>query len=119
MTAAVHLGDVPTFLDAPEPTETKLGRAWGAGIDWDTVARTQTEAPRATVAALSKRRLDTSVARAPKWQTGSFRAPLDMRAPSFATLCREKVGVWIQEMHRRGLDIWSSTRIDVQPGPYP
>lgn len=119
MTAAVHLGDVPSFLDDPEPTETKLGRAWGAGIDWDEVAQTQTEPTRAEVSALPKRRLDTSSARAPQWRTGTFRAPLEMRGPTFAALCKDQVNTWIQHEHRRGFDICSSTRINVIPGPYP
>ena len=117
MTAAVHLGEVPAFLDRPEPTETKLGRAWGRAIDWQKAAAPVV--PTASVAPLPKRRLDSSSARAPRTRTGTFRAPLDMRAPSFAALCREKVNVWIQEQHRRGFDICSTTRINVHPGPYP
>lgn len=112
--SAVHLGEVPSFLDNPEPTETKLGRVWGAGIDWEAKPE-----PRATVAPLPKRRLDGSEARAPRWRTGSFRAPLDMRGPTFAALCREQVNTWIQHQHRAGFDICSTTRINVIPGPYP
>jgi hypothetical protein len=116
MTAAVHLGDVPAFLDRPEPTETKLGRAWGRGIDWDGVAEAE---PKATVAPLRPRRLTEDAARAPKWRTGSFRCPLGMRGPVFNAHVTEQVKRWIEAERKLGFDVWSSTRIKVVPGPYP
>ncbi len=47
---AVHLGDVHPALDAPEPTATKLGRQWGAGIDWQGIEETLSDQPEPEVA---------------------------------------------------------------------
>lgn len=114
MTAAVHLGDVPSFLDDPEPTATKRGRAFGAGIDWaDPVAPGPGE-----VAPLDRNHAAPDP-RAPRWQTGTFGAPIGMRGPLFEALCRERVGRWIAAQRVAGFDIWSGTRIVIDPGPYP
>lgn len=118
---AVHLGDVVPALDNPEPTETKLGRAWGRGIDWDRVNDTASEPSVAESAPLDVQRMAASVenARAPRWHTGSFRAPLGMRGPAFGSHCAEMAKRWLEEMRRRGFDVCSSTRIQIDPGPYP
>ena len=118
---AVHLGDVVPALDNPEPTETKLGRAWGRGIDWDRINDTASEPSVAESPGLDRRRLAASVenARAPQWHTGSFRAPLGMRGPTFGAHCAEMAKRWLEEMRRRGFDVCSSTRIQIDPGPYP
>lgn len=118
---AVHLGDVVPALDNPEPTETKLGRQWGRGIDWDAVQETASTPSEATAAPLDLQRIRESVqsARAPRWHTGSFRCPLGMRGPTFSAHCAEMAKRWLEEMRRRGFDVCSSTRIDIVPGPYP
>jgi hypothetical protein len=118
---AIHLGDVVPALDNPEPTETKLGRRFGASIDWDRIADTTDEPSEVVDAPLDRRRLARGVetAGAPKWHTGSFRAPLGMRGPTFGLHCAEMTKRWLREMQARGFDVWSATRINVTPGPYP
>ena len=119
--SAVHLGDVIPALDNPEPTETKLGRQWGRGIDWDRVAETSSEPSQAVAAPLSRKLLQQGpeAGYAPRWHTGSFRAPIGMRGPTFGAHCAEMAKRWMEEMRRRGFDVWSSTRVQIDPGPYP
>jgi hypothetical protein len=121
MTAAIHLGDVVPVLDAPEPTATKLGRRFGRQIDWAKIAETASEPSPAEDAPLSKRQAARSVetAHAPKWRGGTFRCPLGMRGPTFNAHCTDHVRRWIEEERRQGFDIWSGTRIQIDPGPYP
>lgn len=118
---AIHLGDVVPVLENPEPTETKLGRRFGQQIDWDAIAETASEPSVAEDAPLDRRRLARCVetARAPKWRGGTFRCPLGMRGPVFNAHCTDQVRRWIEEERRRGFDIWGSTRIQIDPGPYP
>ena len=64
MTAAVHLGDAPAFLDNPEPTATKLGRVWGHALDW---ARINAGTPEvATTRPVKPTGLTEDTARAPR-----------------------------------------------------
>ena len=42
-----------------------------------------------------------------------------MRGPSFGAHCSDMTKRWLREMHSRGFEVWSSTRIDIVPGPYP
>jgi hypothetical protein len=121
MTAAVHLGDVVPGLVAPEPTEQKLGRKFGQSIDWDKIAETASEPSPTEDVPLDKRRFAQGVeaARAPQWRGGTFRCPLGIRGPAFDSHCRAHVGKWIEEERRRGFDVWSSTRIQIDLGPYP
>lgn len=116
---AVHLGDVIPALENPEKTETKLGRQFGASIDWEYVKETAAEPSQAVDAPLRKPLDALERARAPKWHTGSFRAPLGMRGPTFGAHCAEMAKRWMEEMRRRGFDVLSSTRVDIVPGPYP
>jgi hypothetical protein len=118
---AIHLGDVVPVLDAPEPTATKLGRRFGRQIDWAKIAETASEPSPAEDAPLSKRQAARSVetAHAPKWRGGTFRCPLGMRGPTFNAHCTDHVRRWIEEERRQGFDIWSGTRIQIDPGPYP
>lgn len=118
---AVHLGDVIPALDNPEPTGAKLGRQWGRGIDWDAVQATASEPSTAVAAPLDRQRLRQTPesAYAPRWHTGSFRCPLGIRGPTFQAHCADQAKRWMEEMRRRGFDVWSSTRIQIDPGPYP
>lgn len=118
--AAVHLGDVVPALDDPEPTARKLGRAWGRTIDWSRLGDAS-EPSVAESAPLDLGRMADAVktARAPRWHTGSFRAPLGMRGPVFGKHCAEMAKRWLEEMRRRGFDVCSSTRVQIDPGPYP
>lgn len=113
---AIHLGDVVPALDNPEPTAAKLGRRYADASDHGGPTGADAE-----VAPIDRRRIKDTVtnARAPKWQTGSFRAPLGMRGPTFGAHCSEMAKKWLAEMQRRGFDVCSSSRIDVLPGPYP
>lgn len=120
--SAVHLGDVIPALDNPEPTERKLGRQWGRQIDWEQVKETASAPSTAVAAPLDRARFRHSApetAYAPRWHTGSFRAPLGMRGPTFGAHCAEMAKRWMEEMRRRGFDVWSGTRIQIDPGPYP
>ncbi len=121
MTAAVHLGEVVPGLANPEPTEKKLGREFGRRIDWDRIRETASEPTVASDAPLNRRRAARGVetARAPKWRGGTFRCPLGIRGPVFNAHCTEQVKRFIEEERRRGFDIWSSTRIQIDMGPYP
>jgi hypothetical protein len=42
-----------------------------------------------------------------------------MRGPVFNARVTEMVTRWIEAERKLGFDVWSETRIDVQPGPYP
>ncbi len=119
--SAVHLGDLVPALDNPEPTETKLGRQWGRGIDWNEVQETASAPSQAVAAPLSRQLFQQAPesAYAPRWHTGSFRCPLGMRGPAFESHCAANAKRWMEEMRRRGYDVWSSTRIQIDPGPYP
>lgn len=111
MSAAVHLGEVVPFLDTPEPTEQKLGRTWaGQGA-------TREPTPLSKDALLKAHGPETAYA--PKWHTGSFRAPLGMRWPQFRALVHEQTTKWLEAMTARGFDVCSESRVDVVPGPYP
>lgn len=119
---AVHLGDVVPALDNPEPTETKLGRQWGRQIDWAHVQETAGQESQAAAAPLDRekiRQVGGQNPYAPRWHTGSFRAPLGMRGPTFGKHCAEMAKRWLEEMRRRGFDVCSTTRIQIDPGPYP
>ena len=120
---AVHIGDVVPALDNPEPTETKLGRQWGEGIDWDEVAETASEPTKAIAAPLDKRELEAKIgpqtAYQPQWITGSFRVPFGMRQAQFEVLAREMATRWFTDMRRRGFDLASGTDLLVRPGPTP
>lgn len=121
MTAAIHLGEVVPGLDNPEPSAKKLGREFGRRIDWDRIAETAAEPSEAEVKPLEKRSfaLGVEMARAPKWRGGTFRCPLGIRGPVFNAHCTEQVKRFIEEERRRGFDVWSSTRIQIDMGPYP
>lgn len=108
---AIHLGEVVPFLDNPEPSEIKLGRSW------DGRGATRTAAPLSKDALIRAHGPETAYA--PRWHTGSFRAPLGMRGPAFKALVHERTRAWLEAMQRRGFDVCSTTRIDIQPGPYP
>lgn len=121
---AIILGDVVPALDNPEPTATKLGRRYADAADQVLAAPPPAEDEVEEVfedAPLDRQRFADGIAnaRAPKWHTGTFGAPLGMRGPMFGALCRQQVGRWIEEQRRRGFDIWSGTRIQIDPGPYP
>jgi len=118
---AIHLGDVHPLLDDPEPTATKLGRAWGSGIDWDAAA--PDDQPDPEVAGVDKVALEALVgpqmAYAPQWITGSFRVPYGMRTAQFEAFAHEMAARWFAEMTRKGWDLASGTDLVVRPGPNP
>ena len=118
---AIHLGEVVPGLDNPEESATKLGREFGRRIDWDKIAETASEESTVEDAPLDRRRLARGVemARAPKWRGGTFRCPLGIRGPVFNAHCTEQTRRWIEEERRRGFDIWSGTRVQIDLGPYP
>lgn len=108
---AVHLGEVVPFLDNPEPSGVKIARA-ASGPD-----APPAPAPLSRDALLAQYGAETAYA--PKWHTGSFRAPLGMRGPAFQQLVYQQTTTWLEAMRKKGFDVCSSSEIDVTPGPYP
>jgi hypothetical protein len=117
------LGDVMPTLDDPEPSETKLGRAWGATLDWDRALETAGAPTVARAAPLDKaaleRRYGPETAYAPRWHTGTFRVPYGMRIAQFEELCREMARRWFEWKHKQGYDLVNGVAPAIDPGPNP
>lgn len=120
------LGEVVLALDNPEPSATKLGRAYGehlaANPDLATVPE-KDEAQQVAVAGVDASVLAAKYgperAYAPRWMTGSFRVPYGMREAQLVTLCRDMATRWFEDMAKRGFDLVGSVSPQVNPGPNP
>lgn len=120
---AVIIGDVHPALDNPEPSATKLGRQWGAGVDWAEVEATLGDQPEPVVAGADRQQIAETagpqMAYAPHWMTATFRVPYGMRTEQFEAFARDLATRWFAEMNRRGFDLASGTDLVVRPGPNP
>lgn len=124
----------PAF-DAPEETALKLGRIFGAKIDWEQV-RAQGKAERGKPkpdllddklrvtrpiadAGLLALLPGPETAYAPEWHRATFRVPLGIRWSQYEKRRDEAAAIWVREMGRQGYDLCTDSRLNVQPGPYP
>lgn len=115
----IVLGEVMPALDNPEPSETKLGRAWGEQIDWQRVQETADTPSVAEVAPLERRTLAPEMAYAPRWETATFRVPYGMRNTQFEAFSKEMIRRWFEWMNANGSDLVNSVVPDLIPGPNP
>lgn len=121
----IVLGAIPAALDeGSETTADKLGRRFGASIDWDDAGEKGRDPDYRPVdpgvsrtAILAEHGPETAYM--PRWQYATFRAPMGCRMPQYEALRNENVGRWVNEMARMGWDLDSSTKIHCAPGPYP
>jgi hypothetical protein len=119
----IVVGQVVPALDNPEPSASKLGRAYGERLKTAPLATVPDEKTVDVVPGLSKARMAArhgpETAYAPRWMTGSFRVPYGMREAQLVAHCKEMAARWFEEMGRRGFDLVNSTMPQVNPGPNP
>lgn len=122
---------VPEYAN-PEPTTEKLGRNFGARIDWEKVDRLGRErdergdgtrvVPGVDVAAI-QRRVGPDTARAPKLHEATYRIPIGVRRAQYVALRNDAIRTWLDAMHRKGWDLYvpkgRKKPIAAYPGPYP
>lgn len=117
---AIVLGETPQALqEDAETTADKLGRTFGAQIDWDDL---ESAAP-AVDPGLNKAAIlaehGPQTAYRPAWQFATFRVAMGSKLHQYEALRNENVKRWIDEMGRRGWDFDASSPIHCRPGPYP
>lgn len=126
---------IPPAFDAPEETALKLGRLFGARIDWDEVrdegkanrgkpkpelidANLKVTRPIADARMLSLLP-GPETAYAPEWHRATFRVPLGIRMTQYERRRDEAAQIWVREMGKQGYDLCTDSRLVVKPGPYP
>ena len=118
------LGDVlPALREDAQDTATKLGEAYGRGIDWDNVPAADASAPPPVSSGINPREIEREygpeAAYKPRMYEMTFRVPLGITQPMYERYRDEMLRKWIGAMDRRGFDLVSMGRIKVYPGINP
>ena len=122
---AIILGETPLALDErAEKTADKLGRQFGAQIDWDDAQEKAADPDYAPVdPGISKAEIlaehGPDMAYAPTWQYATFRVAMGTRLHQYEAQRNENVNRWVIEMDKLGWDLDTSAKIHCAPGPYP